>query len=275
MMGDVIDVERGFVFGDVVLPRGGEYGPLDRAYVTFLAIRSGAARVEVDDRTLSVVAGECAVVVNRRRLRIFYQRHLRTEASWCEAHPATLAAGAQAPFAPKLPFCGRLERLQAMGLELGLGSGPSLNVLRNALGRALFAGYAHESRASEAERAVPPSVLRARRCIEERFAEDLVLADIASAAALSPAHLVSVFRRHLGTTPIRHLWRVRAREAHQLLLASDLPSAEVAYRCGYKSPFHFSRQIKAVFGEAPSALRRARGYRVPSNVAEDARDVLY
>ena len=282
-----MDVGSGFAFGSWSLPGGGEYGPVHRPYATLLMVHAGAARVEVDGRTVSVVAGECALVVNRERLAITYQRHLRSEVSWCEAQPrppvpprsdgdAGAPDGAAPPPPRKTPITPRLNRLQTMGLDLGDGSGAELNALRNALGLAVFAAYALETASGAAHGALPSAVARARDHVEQNFADEaLALPAIAAAAGLTPSYLVGLFRQHLGTTPVRYLWSVRAREARRLLLISDLTSAEIAYRCGYKSPFHFSRHLKSSFGQTPRAIREAQGYRTPSNLAEDAHDLAY
>lgn len=43
--------------------------------------------------------------------------------------------------------------------------------------------------------------------------------------------------------------------AEHLLRTTDLPLAEVAERCGYPDPLHFSRVVRRHFGMAPRRLR--------------------
>ncbi|MDR3476263.1 MAG: AraC family transcriptional regulator [Devosia sp.] len=274
----LIDPEQGFVFGENHMNSGGRYGPLQRSYVTLIMLHAGAARIVADGQELSMVAGECAVVVNRHSVLITYQQHLRTHASWCEAHPRAPARGQQPTtevFEPKLRISERLLRLQRMGIELGLDSASALNTFRNALGQAVFGAYLLESRLLEDRRRVPAGLLRARRFIDAHYFEACSLERLADVAALTPTHLVAAFRKHFGTTPIRQLWVTRGLRAYNLLLRSTLTNAEIAFQCGYKNPYHFSRRIKEQFGRSPSELRASKGYRVPSDQLERTADVPF
>jgi AraC family L-rhamnose operon regulatory protein RhaS len=165
--------------------------------------------------------------------------------------------------------------LQQLGIGLGLDSGAARNELRNAIGLATFGAYLFESKLSEEQRGIPHALLRARRYINEQFAHEITLAQLADVAALTPTHLVAAFGKHFGTTPVRYLWSVRAEHARRLLLHTGLPSAEIAFRCGYKSPYHFSRHIKQSFGMAPTALRDSKAYRPPSNALEAVSDIEF
>jgi transcriptional regulator GlxA family with amidase domain len=128
------------------------------------------------------------------------------------------------------------------------------------LGQSLLAAYFHEAQISERERHTPRSIHRARRYLEENFAKELTVSQLADLLALTPQHLVSSFRKHIGITPVRYLWQIRATHGRQLLLHSDLPVMEIAERCGYKNPYHFSRQIKLHFGRSPTELRAQEAY---------------
>lgn len=275
-VGALLDIQSGFVFGEWQYPMGGSYGPTKRSCATLLMTHRGAARVCFDGQERPMVAGECAVFVNWHSLSIAYQKHLKTHVSWCEAVPARPAAGLDTPetgFARKLPISARLDQLQKLGIGLGLESGRMLNELRNALGLAVFSAYLFESRRSEEQHAIPNMLMRVRRYIDEHFAREMSLADIADVAALTPTHLVAAFSRHFGTTPIRYLWSVRAARARQLLLHTGLSNAQIAFRCGYKSPYHFSRHIKECFGMPPTVLRDSKAYLPPSNAEGDVIDI--
>lgn len=87
------------------------------------------------------------------------------------------------------------------------------------------------------------------------LAKPLLLPELAAAAGVSRQHLIKCFKAQLGTTPARHLWSLRAAHAAELLLHTDLPVAEVAARCGFKTSFHFSRVFKREHGQAPKEYR--------------------
>jgi AraC-like DNA-binding protein len=124
------------------------------------------------------------------------------------------------------------------------------------LGMAFLHAYAAAARESRQARPAPEPVRRARRYIAEHFEQPLDLAAIASAAGVSENHVVRLFRRHLGQTPIRYLWRLRVERGVELLRDTGLSISEVAYRVGFSTPFHFSRLVKQQTGHAPKALRQ-------------------
>lgn len=50
--------------------------------------------------------------------------------------------------------------------------------------------------------------------------------------------------------------RYRIERAQEPLLGSELVMGEIAERCGFTSPFWFSRAFRAATGRTPSAYRR-------------------
>jgi len=101
-------------------------------------------------------------------------------------------------------------------------------------------------------------VARVMRVIEETYAEDLKLADLAAIAGLSTHHLIRAFRREVGITPHAHLIGVRVRRARDLLRAGETPAA-AASAVGFADQAHLGRAFKARVGVPPGAYRRAVG----------------
>ncbi len=61
----------------------------------------------------------------------------------------------------------------------------------------------------------------------------------------------------------------------QVAQQTGLTVAEIAYQCGYKNSYHFSRQIKTSYGRPPTEIRRRKGYGDSSLRIEKADDVLF
>ncbi|MBE1203415.1 helix-turn-helix domain-containing protein [Aminobacter carboxidus] len=120
-------------------------------------------------------------------------------------------------------------------MALTQGRKEDIHVLCDTLGQSPLAAYFHEAQISERERHTPRSIHRARRYLEENFAKELTVT-----------------------------------HGRQLLLHSDLPVMEIAERCGYKNPYHFSRQIRLHFGRSPTELRLREGYGI--STVENARE---
>ncbi|MBL8583932.1 MAG: helix-turn-helix transcriptional regulator [Rhizobiaceae bacterium] len=279
-MHTLLDPARGFAFGEAIYPNGGRYGPLQNSYLTLLIIHEGRARVVCDGVETIIERRSCGFFRNERNLLIDYVEGRRTWASWCEGGASnetsvTSSNVRLAELPAQVPLSARVETLQRLGVELGSGSSSNLNALRNALGQSIFLAYFHDAQLSEQEKLIPRSVLRARLYIEENFDKEITVERLAGLVGVTPQHLVSAFRRHLGITPVRYLWQRRAARGHTLLLQTGLTLSEIAYQCGYKNPFHFSRQIAQQFGMSPREVRANKGYRVPSDVAEGAADTAY
>lgn len=264
----VVDPEDGFSFGEAVYSVGGVYGPLTGRYAALLMVHEGTAKAICDGEITIIEAGECGLFLGEQLSLFEYEKGKRDKVSWCDAYPDNLpeAVALSLRNVPgRLPISERLATIQRLGL--GLGNGADTSVLRDALGLSLFTAYFHEAQISERERHIPRSIHRARRYLEENFEKELTIARLADLVALTPQHLISSFRKHIGITPVRYLWQLRASRGRQLLLHGDLPIMEIAERCGYKNPYHFSRQIRQHFGMSPTQLRAQEGYG-PSNAGE-------
>jgi len=77
----------------------------------------------------------------------------------------------------------------------------------------------------------------------------------AEAAALSPFHLLRVFRAVHGETPLAFASRVRLEAARDSLLLTDDPIEEISWRAGYVSRTAFDRAFRKAFGAAPGSFR--------------------
>ena len=95
----------------------------------------------------------------------------------------------------------------------------------------------------------------ARRYMEEHFAEDLHVDDVAREAAISTSQLIRLFKRQLGTTPHSYLLRYRITQAKELLAETTLPVATIARQVGFASESNFSYRFGEMCGQSPSAYR--------------------
>ncbi|MFG2914197.1 AraC family transcriptional regulator [Kitasatospora sp. NPDC048298] len=104
---------------------------------------------------------------------------------------------------------------------------------------------------------LPSALRRAADYCAEHADEALSVADIAQAARVSLRTLREGFRRHLDTTPLAYLRRVRLDRAHHDLLAIADGRAtgtvtEVACRWGFTHLGRFSADYRRVYGHSPS-----------------------
>ena len=104
------------------------------------------------------------------------------------------------------------------------------------------------------------AVRRAVAYIDAPAAEPIGLAEIAAAARLGTRTVQEAFRRHLDTTPVAYLRRVRLERAHRDLRAADATAgttvAEVAARWGFAHHGRFAALYQERYGHAPSQTLR-------------------
>ena len=93
--------------------------------------------------------------------------------------------------------------------------------------------------------------------LEEEYASDLALDDVARRLASSRRQLQRAYAEIGGSTFRTHLTRVRMRKAAELLSGSRLTVREVAHRVGYRQPAQFAKAFRRHHGVAPSDFRPA------------------
>jgi len=100
---------------------------------------------------------------------------------------------------------------------------------------------------------------RAAAYIEEHAHEDISAADIAAAVHVTIRAVQLAFRRHLGTSPMAYLRRIRLDHAHRDLMVADAATESitaVAYRWGFASPGRFAAYYRKAYGVPPSQTLR-------------------
>jgi AraC family transcriptional regulator, regulatory protein of adaptative response / methylphosphotriester-DNA alkyltransferase methyltransferase len=95
--------------------------------------------------------------------------------------------------------------------------------------------------------------------VEQDYASDLSLDDIARRVASSRRQLQRSYAEIGGTTFREHLTRVRMERAAELLSRRGLTVREVAHRVGYRQPAQFAKAFRRHQGLAPSAFRSRVG----------------
>lgn len=127
------------------------------------------------------------------------------------------------------------------------------------LAAAVLAAFPHtaltEPTSADRNDARPRSLRRALTYMEEHAHEPMTVAEIAAVAHVTVRGLQYAFRRHLDTTPLAHLRRIRLSLAHHDLLNSD-PSggatvSSIAANWGFYHPGRFASLYRAAYGRPP------------------------
>ncbi len=100
----------------------------------------------------------------------------------------------------------------------------------------------------------PATLRRAVAFIDEHAHEDITAADIAAAAFVTIRAVQLAFQRHMDTTPLAYLRRVRLARAHHDLTTAD-PATQtvtaIAYRWGFHSSSRFAAAYRQAYGISP------------------------
>jgi AraC-like DNA-binding protein len=105
----------------------------------------------------------------------------------------------------------------------------------------------------------PVLLRRAMEFIDSNVMTDISLADIAEAVHITPRAVQYMFRRHLDTTPVAYLRRLRLHYARQDLVAGnriDDTVTAIAARWGFAHTGRFAVLYREIYGQSPHATLR-------------------
>jgi AraC-like DNA-binding protein len=247
--------------GEVLYPPCGRLGPRWQTNLQLLLVRTGCARIWVDDRPpVTVPADWVGLLLPGHRERFAFADRASTRHAWVEFRVddwpgALLERLAAVPAA--LPTSSALARLVADAIAVAATPLSTTQPLLAAISMAAIWRYVGE--AESRVHGSDDAVERARRFLHEHVGDPGVgLRQVAEAAHVSASHLVRRFRGELGVTPMAYLWDLRVATGIDLLTSTGLPVGDVAARSGFASAYHFSRRIKARTGVSPTEVRRER-----------------
>jgi AraC family transcriptional regulator len=102
---------------------------------------------------------------------------------------------------------------------------------------------------------------RAAEMIRANLDGSIRLAELARACGLSASHFSRSFKTSFGVTTHRWLVERRIDRAKELLIAADLPLADVAIQSGFSDQAAFTRDFHRMVGDSPGRWRRAAAQR--------------
>lgn len=98
-------------------------------------------------------------------------------------------------------------------------------------------------------------IVQAKLFIDEQFADNIDLNNIASEAYFSKFHFIRLFKKIYNKTPHQYLTGVRIEKA-KIFLKEDTAIADVCYSVGFGSIPSFTGLFKRVVGLTPSAYQQ-------------------
>lgn len=257
------------IFGQISYLPGGYVGPRVQRDYELIVLHSGSCEVRIDGGARRPLALGLAYLFRPgHREHFLYDARNRSNHSWCSVSPVFFpdalrrgldAVPEGAGFSPSECFM----RIVSAAILFRTGQSASARQVVDTLGLALFAEFVHM-----VDHATAPSrdasVIRAKHYMEDHLREPDCLARAMGAAGCSKSALTYKFANELGTSPARYLWRIRTEKGLELLTDTGLSIAEIADRCGFQSPFHFSRCVRLMQGLPPREIRRRAWAKEPA-----------
>ena len=107
------------------------------------------------------------------------------------------------------------------------------------------------------ERSLPPGIERVLAHVETNIAEPLPVERLAGIAEMSRAHFVRKFAATLGMAPSDYVLEKRLERVERLLLATEMPIAEIATASGFAGANYMAKVLRRRRGAAPLEFRAA------------------
>ena len=87
--------------------------------------------------------------------------------------------------------------------------------------------------------------------IEDHFAEELTVDELAGLIPLSKSYFMYCFKKATGIGTIAYATQIRIKKACELILNSDKPITQIAFECGFHNLANFNRLFKKNTGYSP------------------------
>lgn len=102
-----------------------------------------------------------------------------------------------------------------------------------------------------------PDIFAIQKYIEDHYAEDIRITDIAAEHFLSLHYLSRRFKEQIGYSPKQYLVNTRLAHAKALLLETGISVSEVAFKCGFFDVNNFIRVFREREGVTPYKYRNS------------------
>lgn len=92
--------------------------------------------------------------------------------------------------------------------------------------------------------------------VEEHFAGQISLQDIADHLGLGKEYFCRFFKKNMGMSFLQYVNEVRVSHIYQDLIQTDAPVYEIAEKNGFHNQKLFNRTFKSIYGCTPSSVRK-------------------
>ncbi|SHK20590.1 AraC-type DNA-binding protein [Rubritalea squalenifaciens DSM 18772] len=244
--------------GKVIYKPNGYWSPRVSISYELFGILSGSAELEIDGKTIPVLPGEVALVRPGVHVHRRFSSSQDTHQFWISFLPEVITPelaqlAAEAPV--KQAYSKTFQHLLDAGYSVHKVHTPAASMFIDQLAVTALSEYIRMANYTPVARRISTPMHKAVDYIEEHYAEEDCLQQAIAASGVTDRHLIKTFNKEMQLTPSRFLWKLRTIRGIELLRETGLTVSEIAYQCGFKSPYHFSRLVKEQQGKSPRDLR--------------------
>ena len=248
------------IFGEVRYKPGGFVGPRIQKDFQLVILHSGSCKVTIANTTHNLTPGWASIFLPGRREYFEFSPKAESHHTWCTIIPKLIPADLKrhllkAPFTA--PCSETFRHIHAAAFKVRPPAKHHAGKLIDQIGLSLFFEYLNMAHEQLGHTLHDAGVNKAMRYMEEHMGDSNCLAAALKESGISRNAMIYKFRQALKTTPARHLWKIRTEQGVAMLGETGLSIAEIAYHCGFKNPYHFSRLVKKLQGSSPREVRRA------------------
>lgn len=95
-----------------------------------------------------------------------------------------------------------------------------------------------------------------KQYIDQHYADNISLDQLANRAFVNKFHLIHVFTKQFGVSPINYLIERRLEESKFLLKNTHMSVTDVSKAVGFSSPAFFTKRFKTSVGCTPLSFRK-------------------
>lgn len=94
--------------------------------------------------------------------------------------------------------------------------------------------------------------------ISENYQQSISIDMLCKRFSFSKNHIINIFKKSFGLTPIAYLNSVRLNRAEELLISTSESIESISFRCGYQNYSHFYRQFIRKNNISPEGFRKQK-----------------
>lgn len=241
-----------------------QWGPAIRNHFLFHYVISGKGRLEVNNETYTVEAGQ-GFLLCPQQVSTYYAdqddpwtytwvefdglhaRECMTLAGLSEAQPIYMPGAKHGHDGLERYFMDLIAAAGQTSIRLvGFGMILMDEIIQTSKSRAL---------SGKDKRLREFYVKEALAFIDGNYQRDISIEEIADASGLNRSYFGRIFKEHMGKSPQQFLISYRMNKAAELLKNSRISIGEVGSSVGYANQLHFSRAFKSIFGVSPREYR--------------------